>query len=307
MERPEGFETILPTLKHYTYPALIVVEITNECNLNCIICPRGKMTRPIGVMQDHLFKKIVDDIAVHSPDDTQFWLAFMGEPLLLKEKAIEFIQYAVDKGLTNINLNTNLIPADKALCADLVRTKINRVIVSLDAATKETYEKIRRNGDFDKVLANIDNMLEIKEIEKQTSPEVIVQFIEMDENKHEIEKFKQLFKDKKVVLKIREKLGWGLGIEADNLTIPDEARDYPCPWSNRGFPIHVTGQVGQCDASWNGLYYFGDINHQSIAEVWNTKLAKIRERHWNLDFDFEPCKDCKDWQCGRAEMIYFEK
>jgi radical SAM protein with 4Fe4S-binding SPASM domain len=258
-------------------------------------------------MQDHLYRKIVDDVAKHSPNDTQFWLAFMGEPLLLKQKAIEFIQYAVGKGLTNVNLNTNLNPVDKEMCKELVKTQINRVIISLDAATSDTYKKIRRNGDFNKVMANIDYLLEAKAKENQNKPEIIIQFIEMDENKHEIENFKQLFKNIKVALKIREKLGWGTGIETDNLTISEESRDYPCPWANRGFPVHVSGQVGQCDASWNGFYCFGDLNHQSIAEVWNGKLAKIRERHWNLDFNFEPCKDCKDWQCGRAEMIYFEK
>ncbi len=308
MRRPRGYETIIPTLKHRTYPTLVVVEITNQCNLDCIICPRSKMTRPIGVMQEYLYKKIVDDIAKHSPNDTQFWVAFMGEPLLLGKTAIKYIKYAVDKGLSSINLNTNLVPADKALCNELVDTQLNRIIVSLDAATSDTYDKIRRGGDFKKVLANIENLLVAKEKNNYINPEIIVQFIVQDENENEIELFKKLFENKKVVLKIREKLGWGTGIEAKNLTIPEEARDYPCPWSNRGFPIHVTGQVGQCDASWNGIYYFGDINYQSIAEVWNSsKLSNLRERQWNLDFDYEPCKECKDWQCGRAEMIYFEK
>ncbi|MBE3092244.1 MAG: radical SAM protein [Actinobacteria bacterium] len=306
MKRPRGFDTIIPTLKHYTYPTLIVLEITNECNLECIMCPRNKMTRPIGVMQEHLYRKIVDDISVHSPNDTQLWLAFMGEPLLLKEKIIEHIQYAVGKGLTNVNLNTNLVSADKDLCFALIKTQLNRIIISLDSATEETYNKIRKGGNFNRVLENINYLLESKETLETKKPVIIIQYIVMDENEHEVEKFKEIFKNKKVVLKIREKLGWGLGIEAKNLTLTDKERDYPCPWSNRGFSVHVTGQVGQCDASWNGLYYFGDLNHQSIAEVWNGKLAQLREKHWNSDFNFEPCKDCKDWQCGRAEMIYFE-
>lgn len=306
MKRPKGFDKIIPTLKHYTYPTLIVLEVTNQCDLECIMCPRKFMTRPVGVMQDHLYKKIIDDISIHSPDDTQFWIAFMGEPLLLKEKAIEFIQYAVDKGLTNVNLNTNLVSPDKDLCTALIKTQLNRVIISLDACTSDTYNKIRIGGKFESVLQNIDYLLEAKKQLNFKKPEIIIQFIVMDENEHEVEQFKKMFKDKKVVLKIREKLGWGNGVEAKNLDLPIESRDYPCPWSNRGFSVHVTGQVGQCDASWNGLYYFGDLNHQSIAEVWNGKLAKLRERHWNLDFDFMPCKDCKDWQCGKSEMIYFD-
>jgi MoaA/NifB/PqqE/SkfB family radical SAM enzyme len=305
MKRPNGFETIISTLKHYTYPVVVVIEVTNQCNLDCIMCPRSRMTRPIGIMQEHLYKKIVDDIAIHSPKDTQFWIAFMGEPLLLKEKAMDYITYAVDKGLTSVNLNTNLVTPDKNLCTEIVKTKLNRIVISLDAATRETYDTIRRGGDFEKVLSNIAYLLEARETMNYKKPEIDIQFIIQDENEHEVEQFKNLFKGKKVALKIREKLGWASAIEAKNLDIPEEARDYPCPWSNRGFTVHVTGQVGQCDSSWNGIYYFGDLNYQSIAEVWNGKLSQLRDRHWNLDFDFEPCKSCKDWQCGRANMIYF--
>lgn len=306
-KRPQGFETIISTLKHYSYPTLVVVETTTDCNLKCIMCPRSKMTRPGGIMQEDVYKKIVDDIALYSPHDTQFWIAFMGEPLTLGKVAIERLNYANEKGLTNVNLNTNLVPANKELCEDLIKTGINRIIISLDAATEETYNKIRCGGNFNKVLENIDYLLQAKDKLGTVKPDIIVQFIVQDENEHEVGQFRELFKNKKVILKIREKLGWGTGIEAKNLDLPEESRDYPCPWSNRGFTVHVTGQVGQCDVSWNGKYYFGDVNYQSIAEIWNGKLAKLRERHWNLDFDFEPCKDCKDWQCGRAELVYYDK
>lgn len=307
MKRPRGFETIKASLKQYAYPPIVVVEVTNLCNLQCVMCPHPRMTRPSGIMQKLLFEKIVDDIALNSPNDTQLWIAFMGEPLILKQKAIDYLKYAVDRGLKHVNLNTNLLPAGQALCEQLVQTQLNRVIVSLDAATPETYASIRKGGDFHKAMQNIDYLLAAKEKMKLENPEIIIQFIVQKENAHEVEGFKNLFKGKRVALKIREKLGWANAIRADNLSLPEEARDYPCPWSNRGFTVHVTGQVGQCDASWDGVYYFGDLNYQSISEVWNGKLADLRRRHWNLDFDFAPCKSCKDWQCGRSEMIYSDQ
>ncbi len=307
IRRPDGFDSIIKSLKHRAYPSLIVVETTTDCNLNCSICPRDRLTRPKGEMQQFLYEKIVNDISLYSAHDTQFWIAFMGEPLTNGTLALERLNYAVKKGLTNINLNTNLVPANKELCYKLIDTGINKIIVSLDAATSEVYDKIRCGGNFNKVLENIDNLLVAKLKNKSNDTEIIVQFIVMDENQQEIEAFKKLFLDKKITLKIRGKLAWGNTIEANNLDLPNESRDYPCPWSNRGFVIHVTGQVGQCDMAWDGKYYYGDINHQSIAEIWNGKLANLRERHWNLDFNFDPCDKCKDWQCGRAEIIYCGK
>ena len=303
-QRPRGFEKIKSTLKDYPYPAVVIIEALNRCNLRCIMCPQDKLTRAVGVMPEYLYRKIIDDIVQHAPQTTQVWLAIMGETLLLKEKAVDYIRYAVDRGITDLNLNTNLVPADEKLCAALVGTQLSKIIVGLDAATRETYEKIRVGGDFERVMANIDTILRVKAEHHYEQPELVLQYIVQDENEHEVELFKDLFRSKKVSLKIRPRLGWGgQGVAAPGLPIKGNVRDYPCPWLNRTMSIHVTGQVAQCDAAWNGRYYYGDLNFQSITEVWNGTLAQLRKRHWNGDFDFEPCASCNDWQCGLAEWI----
>lgn len=302
--RPSGFDRIRSTLKHYTYPKVVIIETVNRCNLNCIMCPQDKLDRPIGAMPEHLYRKIIDDVALHAPAETQVWLAIMGEVLLLKDKAIEYIRYAVDSGIAEVNLNTNLVQADEATCEALVDARVSKIIVGMDAATAPTYAKVRVGGDFDRLLRNIDLLLKFKEARGVDTPEIILQFIVLEENEHEVEAFKAMFEGRKVRLKIRPKLGWGNdGVEAPDLAIEGNRRDYPCPWLNRTMSIHVTGQVAQCDAAWNGRYYFGDIHSQSIAEIWNGKLRELRQRHWENDFDFLPCRDCNDWQCGMAEWV----
>jgi radical SAM protein with 4Fe4S-binding SPASM domain len=70
----------------------------------------------------------------------------------------------------------------------------------------------------------------------------------------------------------------------------------------RTMSIHWTGQVAQCDAEWNGERYVGDLNKQTIREVWMDQLLQKRQRHLRNDFDMQPCRDCKDWQCGLSEI-----
>lgn len=41
-------------------PDIIDIELTNKCTLNCLICPRNQMTRPVGLIEESLFKEIVD-------------------------------------------------------------------------------------------------------------------------------------------------------------------------------------------------------------------------------------------------------
>ncbi|MBF0526934.1 MAG: radical SAM protein [Deltaproteobacteria bacterium] len=305
MQKPRGYDKIVTTLKHYTYPPVVIIETINKCNLSCVMCPQGQLTRPIGSMPEYLYRKIIDDIALYSPDQTQLWLAIMGEVLLLKDRALDYIKYAVERGLSQVNLNTNLAAVDEKFCVELVKTGVHKIIVGLDAATSETYAKIRRGGDFNRVMANIEAILKTKAELNSKHPELILQFIEQDDNRHEMELFKETFRHKPVTLKLRQRLGWGTGVEAANLDLPPESRTFPCPWLTRTMSIHVTGQVAQCDAAWNGQYYYGDLNFQSIAEVWNGHLAEIRRRHWMGNFDFEPCRSCRDWQCGLSEWIYY--
>jgi sulfatase maturation enzyme AslB (radical SAM superfamily) len=305
VQRPKGFSRIRSTLKHYTYPAVVIIETINKCNLNCVMCPQDKLTRPVGTMQEHLFQKIIDDVAVHSPVDTQVWLAIMGEVLLLKNRAIDFIRYAVDSGIHNVNLNTNLVVADEKLCRDLVKTGLSKIIIGMDAATEDTYNKIRVGGNFSRLLDHINHLIRAREEASSSVPELVLQFIVQEGNEHETELFRELFRDRPVSLKIRPRLGWGgNGVEAPDLAIEGNVRDYPCPWLNRTMSIHVTGQIAQCDAAWDGKHYHGDINFQTIAEAWNGRLAQIRARHWANDFDFEPCVSCNDWQCGLSDWVY---
>lgn len=301
--RPPGYERILPTLKRYSYPPVVVVETINRCNLQCVMCPQSKLTRPVGEMREALFKKIVDDVALYGPEDTQLWLAIMGEALLLGDKAVSYLRYAVERGIRNVNLNTNLVPATPEMCRDLVRTGLSRIIVGMDALTPETYVKVRKGGDFERLVRNLDSLLAEKARLKADQPQIILQFIVQDENQHELEAFVERYRGTGLVLKIRQRLGWGTGVEAPALDLPDDSRDFPCPWLNRTMSIHVTGQVAQCDAAWDGNWYYGDVNTQSIAEVWNGELHRLRERHWALDFSFEPCRDCRDWQCGLSDMV----
>ena len=301
--RPRGFDRILPTLKRYSYPQVVVVETINRCNLNCVMCPQSELTRPVGEMREALFRKIVDDIAAYSPDQTELWLAIMGEVLLLGERALDYIQYAVASGIRSVNLNTNLMPADDAMCRRLVRTGLSKIIVGVDAATRETYARIRRGGDFDRLGRNIASLLDEAAALGTGRPEIVLQYIVQDGNRDEVQAFIDRYRGSGAILKIRQRLGWGTGVEAPDLDLPAESRDYPCPWLNRSISVHVTGQVAQCDAAWNGIWYHGDLNYQTITEAWNGPLLRLRERHWALDFSFEPCKDCRDWQCGRAELI----
>lgn len=293
------------TLLETPFPQDIIVEANGFCNLRCIMCPYPVLKRPKGEMKFELFKKIVDEVAEGSPG-SRLWLAIMGEPLLLGDRVIRMMAYAKEQGLAEVILNTNANFMTPELIPKLIDSGLDKIILSLDAISAETYDRIRIGGNFSKVMDNIHAFLAIKSSRNLSKPELVAQFIVMDENEHETERFKEYWLSQGVIVKIRPKLGWGHGVRAENLEALREEvpRDFACPWLTRTVSIHWDGTFSQCDADHEGTYSPGNLRTQTIKEVWDGELAQRRQRHWNLDFDFDPCRDCNDWLAGRSYFFH---
>jgi len=300
-------EGVKKTLQEYQFPVDVIVEITNYCNLRCIMCPYPFLKRKKGEMTFETFKRIIDEVANESPD-TRIWLAIMGEPLLIGEKIIEMISYAKNAGIKEINLNTNAVYLSEEMAKNLIESGIDKIIISLDGNSEESYNKIRKGGDFALVVNNTQKILELIKIKKADKPEVIVQFIVMEENEKEVDSFKEFWLDKGAVVKIRPKLGWGNACESSILDkLAKKTERFPCAWLTRTVSIHWDGTFSQCDADHEGTYSPGHLSEISIKQLWNNEIAKRRKRHWDNDYDFEPCKNCKDWLAGRSYFYYPDK
>lgn len=301
---PVGIQSIPINRVLHPFPKVVIFEIVCGCNLSCIMCPQPKLTRPKGLMDLKLYQKLTREIAAHDPN-TEVWATIMGEVFVHNDVVFDYLRFAKRQaGLKKVYLNSNLVLFRAEWIDQLEESGLDKITVGLDAATEPTYNQIRVGGDFQAVENNVEALLAAKAQGRLPNLEIILQFIVQDENQHEEERFKRKWTGRGVTLKIRQKLGWGLGVEAHNLTIPRNERKVPCPWLMRTMSIHWTGHVAQCDAEWNGDRYVGDLNKQTIEAVWLDQLLIKRQQHLANDFDFEPCRDCRDWQCGRAEFYH---
>ena len=59
------------------------------------------------------------------------------------------IEYAKSKGVLDIMLHTNGTVMDEELAEKIVKSGLDRSIFSLDSITKEIYENIRVNANFE--------------------------------------------------------------------------------------------------------------------------------------------------------------
>ncbi len=273
--------------KTNTGPLMIGIESTNRCTLQCKMCPRThEMKRPIGNMDFKIFTKIIDEIKHF----TEFvWLQDLGEPLL-HPRIFDMIYYCRKNNLPcGISTNSTVLTPDVA--DKLLVSGIYYILFAFDGATKETYEKIRVGGNYEKVVSNIKGFLE----KKQKSGQEIfcaVQCIAMNETKKEIKEFKKMWSLPGVnAIRIRQLTYTGTG-EFTN------KRKGPCYWLWYNPHIKWDGNISPCCQDINSEFVLGNVKNNSVFELWNSKkMESCRQLHIKGEGDkMSICKKCNMYQ-----------
>ncbi|MBF0166150.1 MAG: radical SAM protein [Alphaproteobacteria bacterium] len=268
------------------YPQMISTEITNHCNLDCIMCPHGKMTREVGVMPLELFKKIIDEVAGKTE---LVYLYGLGESTLVKNFP-EYAQYAKAKGLsTCLSTNATALTEDRA--RDLVSCGVDQLILAIDGSSAESYESVRRGADFERTLQNCRTLLQAKK-QARSKLHVVVQLILQDANQNDVQYQKDCFTADEIgqidVFRIKPLF--------DTFVAPKdiEYKRTPCYFLWNMMAISWTGKVQFCCFDYDATQPLGDVSQQSVAEVWHDQaIRQARQTHRERRHgDISLCKGC---------------
>jgi radical SAM protein with 4Fe4S-binding SPASM domain len=286
------------------FPKVVLIDTISYCNLKCSMCVHKEMKRRKGIMPWNLFAKIVDEVA-ETDKNVRVWMVFFGEALLLKKRKptiFDMIAYAKGKGLTEVVLNSNANLLDESAAKELICSGLDAIYIGIDAFKPETYAKVRVGGNYEKAVRNTLQLIKLKKSMNSEKPEVFIQFVEMDINQNEKEDFIQFWNQQGAAVKIRPKVSWAGFIDAPNLVLDREER-WPCYWAMQTMSITDTGKVVTCAVDLDAAFIAGDINNQSLKEVWNGRLKELRQCHLFKQFHALPenCRECRDWQAARAD------
>ncbi|HET9525863.1 MAG TPA: radical SAM protein, partial [Pyrinomonadaceae bacterium] len=166
-----------------SYPVVAFIEPNLYCNLQCPACPTGLRLglRPTIGIDEELFKATIDQIGDYV---FQLYMYNWGEPLLHK-RTPEMIAYAKNKDI-NVLLSTNLsIKLTDDYIDRLVLSGLDRMLVSLDGVTQESYSKYRVRGDLALVRENLMRIQRAKQRLGRATPKVVWQFLVFRHNEHE--------------------------------------------------------------------------------------------------------------------------
>ncbi|MBX3274492.1 MAG: radical SAM protein [Sandaracinaceae bacterium] len=293
-------DRIAPTLKEIAFPTRFAVELCADCNLACSMCHHPQMKRPKGVMPFELWQRCAVQVAARSPR-TEVWFSFCGEPLLEPQLLLRMIAYGREVGLESISINTNGMYLTPDLDAPILDSGIKRIVFGIDGFSAPVFEAIRVGAKRDVVYGNVERLLAAR-ARRGGGPEIMVQFIEMDENEHEREEYSRYWLERGATLKVRNKLSWGGKFDTP-LDIPPDER-IPCPWALTMMHVFWDGRVPRCPGDTEGEELAGNAWHEPLDVLWG-RLGRYRGLHLARDFEALPerCHTCKDWMTGAARRI----
>lgn len=270
-------------------PYAMMIEPTSICNLRCIFCftRLAKQKRKNNFMSFGQFKKLIDEIKGHTIY-INFW--FAGEPLINRELE-DMIAYANKNNIiTCVSTNATLLSAERI--KTIINSGLDKLIISFDGATKETYEKIRVGANFEAVVQNIKNLI----LAKKKNPFVSLQMVVTKDNEAEVPMFRKLADDMNVDEAYLKSLD--IYIEASKQFSPSlkyrrsvKNRIKHCLAKKRSV-ILCDGTVVPC-CFVIGLYpNFGSVFTESFNKVW-TKSSYKQFRNDVKRFQEHPlCSKC---------------
>jgi MoaA/NifB/PqqE/SkfB family radical SAM enzyme len=285
---------------HYKYhlpmPTVLMIENTNHCNAECVMCPRDTLSRKRGYMDFGLFEKLMKEVSgVRRKPVTH--LHGFGEPLLDTLLA-ERIRLAKSCGVSNTYLVTNASLLYPETSRKLIDAGLDKMKISFYGTDDESYGATMKRLNFKRTFQNITEFLQIRKEMQRGTPRLILQYLPNDTNQARTEEFKALWGpviEPQVgdCLNISSLHNYGGGRAYNHLKKKIVSVCY-FPWTSMS--VLWDGRVVTCCMDSNGVQVLGDLNSQSIQEVWNGPvLSGVRENFRKFDYGQYPvCLSC-DW------------
>jgi MoaA/NifB/PqqE/SkfB family radical SAM enzyme len=186
--RPKGFidKSNFNINDYKSGPTNINFAFDRSCNLTCPSC------RNVAIMADGTELEFIDNtinkiVDIYGKNMTMLYLSGTADPFAsksIRKLLLNFDRKKFPK-VNHIHLHTNALLLTEKMWNSLshIHDLIKTIEISIDAANEETYKIVRRGGDWQTLLNNLDFISTIKLRNKNVS------FVTQDTNYMEMEDF----------------------------------------------------------------------------------------------------------------------
>ena len=294
---------------HRGKPFTISIEPTTACNLGCPECPSGlrSFTRSTGNLKKDFFKKVIDEVY----KDLVFLIFyFQGEPYINPD-FLEMVSYASDRNIYTItSTNGHFLNDENA--RKTITSGLDRLIISVDGTSQEVYESYRKKGNLEVVLKGASNVVKWKKELKSNKPHLVLQFLVVGPNEHQISDVYKLAEDigfDEVKLKSAQiydyKNGHHLIPQNQKYSRYRKIRNGTFEIKNNllnqcwkmwhSCVITWNGQVVPCCFDKDAEHVLGDLQEEPFSKIWNSSSYNLFRQQLLLGrSNIEICKNCTE-------------
>jgi len=289
------------------YPLAVDIELASECNFRCIFCQKNDKEfwdkNEEDMMSWDTAKKLIDECAglgVYSMK-----VNWRGEPTLNPHLA-EYIFYMKQRGIHEVMMNTNGSKLTVELADKIIHSGIDRIIFSCDGISPETYNKIRRGGDWNKFIANVSMFSKRCKMYKEIGlkvPIIRINTAIMEENKHEIPLFHKEFAG--IVDELRFNTLYNP--QKKNKLLGNRHRIVKkkgCPQIYQRMIVSAEGDATVCCADYQKKLKLGNIHDTSLKQMYQVNQEKVRDVHESHNArTLDGCKNCDLFALSEKDKI----
>ena len=266
------------------YPLQLNVELTASCNLRCKMCYRNYDMDVrhgcLSIAEIRLLAAQFSELSIPS-----LWLSG-GEPLF-HPQIREILRIFSATNPLDFWMVTNGLLLTEELAREIIASKLTWLSISIDAASPDTYMKIR-GGDYEKLLQNIDAFLRIRNEAGSVLPFLRVSFIRMPENCKEETAFKQQWAEKADIIDIQTLADYH---DLDQFSEEDVLRsDYICTAPFTLISVLPNGDIIPCRNGFYGEKSCFNIRNITLRNYWKSSYhkafaASVKQKKY--------CAECK--------------
>jgi hypothetical protein len=290
------------------FPSCVQLTLCHYiCDSGCVACPVGRLSRDDpgartqweadGVqrqfMRWEVFEKAASETGRHQASFLRFHAR--GEPTL-HPRFVDMIAYAKAVGVSTVQVFTNGISMDERLARDTLKAGLDIIEFSIHGH-RRTYETLMRNGQFDRVVENVQRFVRLRD-ELSAPTKVVVSAVDQPGFQPDKEAHRQFWSARVDEVILRPYHSWGNRIPCDTADQP--SRRHPCPQLWTRLTIGPTGNLLFCFNSWDEAKAEVIANllepAVTIASVWESaRYAQVRDAHLAGDYVLQCCAQCTDW------------
>ena len=291
------------------YPEIVEIQFHNFCNAYCSICPYESYAsqNTKRKMPERLKQVVLEDLREHRDQVKRVIPYYNNEPFLDADFLVLLRWFKIHMPETQVEVSTNLSAySDPVFRAILEENLIDDLRISFFGGTPSTYHKLMPGLKFEVSKKKLKSFLDLYDATKSSTKYALVMILHPEYDiPYEAQCLQQNFPEHDLKIRYFGYLDRAGSNAYRNKTLIQETpvrRLSGCSLkrNEERLCIDVNGRVPLCSQDWFSSTILGDLEKQTITDIWNGEQKAIVDR---IISGKSPAPD--DFICKKCKLVYY--